>query len=541
MLNLYKLFILFVQLFFCSVQGDLIVNTKYGKVQGIKTEFGQAFLGIPYAQPPVGSLRWQAPVEPIPWQSTYNATQLKPGCPQHGCFATNPAFVCPSETSESCLFLNVWTPEPSPGPVETFPVMLYIHGGNFVHMSSSSPIFRGDYFANKGKVILVTFDYRLGDRFYAELYGALGFLYTGPSPDDARGNYGIQDQLLAMKWVQENIKNFGGDPTRVTLFGQSAGAQSVSIHLMSESTSSLFRNVIIESSPFDIPMKSPVEALYLASLVKKFLNCTTKEYMHCLRSKTAEEIAQAQLDARAEPTSLKLLEFFEPLGPFVDGKIVPYEPIDAIQKGRIRNVPTIIGTVSEEARIFVYEAWGKPLTTAEYAAVMLATYPTHMPEILLKYPPSKTGDSRDVLTKVGTDFIFTCAARNMTRNFIKTNPDVYRYIFSQSFSFDGWGNFTYCEGHVCHGEEIAFVFHSADQSGFNFNKGEETLSNTMIGYWTNFAYTSDPGRGPHQIDVIWPKYDSIHKSMKFLIPNDIIVTDYEQEFCDFWDTIGYKA
>lgn len=260
-----------------------------------------------------------------------------------------------------------------------------------------------------------------------------------------------------------------------------------------------------------------------------------------LRSKTADQIAQAQFESRASPTSLRILEFFEPLGPFVDGKIVPFEPIDAIYKRKLRQVPTMIGTVKEEARIFVYEAWGKPIPPTEYIAVLFATYPTHLNQILSKYPYGASTDTRDILSRLGTDFIFTCATRNMSREFFKSGQTVFKYEFSQSFSFSGWGNFTYCEGHVCHGEEIVYVFHSADHSGFNFDQSEEVLSNEMIYYWTNFAYTSDPNSGPHNPRLSWPVYDNESKVLNFQTPENEVVDHYMQEYCDFWDTIGYKA
>ncbi|XP_060556303.1 crystal protein-like [Ruditapes philippinarum] len=511
--------------------GDVVVQTKYGKVRGKQTDQTNSFLGIPYAKPPLNELRWQPPVEPPVWTDVYNATELKPGCPQHGCFSSNPSFVCPKETSESCLFLNVYTPSNS-STSNLLPVMVYIHGGNFVHISASSPIFKGDYFASKGQVVLVTFDYRLG---------VLGFLYTGPKSTDAAGNYGIRDQRLALNWVQENIKYFGGDQTRVTLFGQSAGGQSIPIHLMSNEADNLFRNVIIESAPFDIPFKNPEEAVYLASLVMRYINCTMDDYMTCLRSKTSDELAQAQLEARAKPTSLKVLDFFEPLGPFVDGDVVPYEPVYAIQNNKLRKVPVMIGTMTEEARIFVYEAWGKPVPPLEYIGVLAATYPSHVEQMLNMYPFEGATDTRDNITKLGTDFIFTCASRNMSRHFYKNGQNVFRFEFNQSFSFNGWGNFSYCEGHVCHGEEIVYVFHSADQSGFNFNHEEEILSDQMIGYWTNFAYTSDPNKGPHSVSLQWPLYDSASKIIKFKAPSNTVIDNYLEKYCDFWDTIGYKA
>lgn len=265
------------------------------------------------------------------------------------------------------------------------------------------------------------------------------------------------------------------------------------------------------------------------------------QYIYDFRSKTADQIAQAQLDSRATPTSLKILEFFEPLGPFVDGNIVPHEPIYAIQNNKLRHVPTMIGTVTEEAKIFVYEAWGKPLPPWEYIAILFATYPTHLDQMLKRYPYGTADDCRDVLTKLGTDFIFTCAARNMSRNFIKNGQKVFRYEFSHSFSFNGWGKFSFCEKHVCHGEEIVFVFHSADQSGFNFSQPEEVLSDQMIYYWTNFAYTSDPNEGPHAVKLKWPTYDSTSKLLNFTTPDNKVIDHYLDNYCDFWDNIGYTA
>ena len=331
---------------------------------------------------------------------------------------------------------------------------------------------------------------------------------------------------------------------QVTLFGQSAGGQSTAIHLMSEKSEGLFRNAIMESAPLDIPLKSRIEALYLAAIIRKLLGCQGNDYMTCLRSKTDGEIADAQLKSRDDVTSLKILEFFEPLGPFVDGVEIKQEPIKAIQRNEIHKVPTMIGTNTEEARIFVYEAWGKPLSELDYLAVLFATYPSHFQSMLEMYKPQpKTSDTRDLLTQLGTDFIFTCASRNASQNFIKYGEkNVFRYVFDHPFSFDGWGKFTYCENHTCHGEEIPFVFHSADQSGFNFDEDEEILSDSMIYYWSNFAYSSNPNEGPHPVKLEWPVYNPSGKSiLRFKTPTNDLLTAYRKDFCDFWDTIGYVA
>ena len=331
----------------------------------------------------------------------------------------------------------------------------------------------------------------------------------------------------------------------MTLFGQSAGGQSTAIHLASEKSKGLFRNAIMESSPFDIPFKNPYEALYLTSIIRQLLNCTDDDYMTCLRSKTSDEIADAQRTSRQEVTSLKIMEFFEPLGPFVDGREIKMELIDAFQQNKVFPVPTMIGTNSEETRIFVYEAWTKPLSDLEYIAVLYATYPSHLGTTLKLYPiPPGTNDTRDLLTQLGTDFIFTCVARNVSQNLLKHGEtSVYRYVFDHVFSFDGWGKFHCCDKHVCHGEEIPFVFHSADQSGFNFDKDEELLSDSIVKYWTNFAYTSDPNKGPHTVKLVWPLYNPTKASViRFKTPeSEIMTSPYRKDFCDYWDAIGYIA
>ncbi|KAK3610330.1 hypothetical protein CHS0354_029800 [Potamilus streckersoni] len=352
------------------------------------------------------------------------------------------------------------------------------------------------------------------------------------------------DQRQALIWVNQNIRSFGGDPSNVTLFGQSAGAQSTLIHVMSSKSAPYFQKAIIESAPISIPYKKTVDALVLADTIADLLNCQLRD-AKCLRSKTAEEIVIAQTLARSKFTSLKLLELFEPLGPRVDGDEVHMEPIDALHEGKFRDIPIMLGTVTEEARIYVFEAWTKSVKSSTAAAILLATYPAHYLQIIDKYPMVNKTDARDDLVQIGTDFIFTCSARYAMDNFAKFNKNpTFRYEFDHAFSFNGgWENFTACDHHVCHGSELIYVFHTARQGGYILTSDEEALSKSMIIYWSNFAATSDPNKGLHTGEKIWPRYYSgqPQKVMYFMTPENKIVENFRKTYCDFWDRIGYSA
>ncbi|XP_052063056.1 cAMP-regulated D2 protein-like [Mytilus californianus] len=527
--------ILSLLLSFNLVQSLPVVNTKYGSIAGFQENGVNAFLGVPYAEPPIGNLRWNNPVEKNKWVNTYNATQLQPGCPQKGCKDTNPSFVCPDKTSEDCLYLNIWTPL-SANSSTAFPVMVYLHGGNFVHMSVSSMLFNGQYFVKLGQVILVTLDYRLG---------ALGFLLTKDTPTQkgATGNYGILDQQFALKWVAENIKYFGGDPNKVTLFGQSAGAQSTVIHLMNAESSIYFQKAIIESAPISIPFKDRAEELFLGEMITLELGCQPND-MACLRSKTADEVALAQKTVRGYPSSIKLLEFFEPLGPYVDGQVVPFQPLEAARRGYLQKKPFIIGSLTEETRIFIFEAWNHTISPTLYAEALLATFGRNVVEILGMYPPNNPEDERDDLQIASTDFIFTCPTRNFTRSVkTKTSIDAWVYIFDHFFSFNGWGKFTECNYHVCHGSDIPYVFQSFRYSAnFTTTPEENIMSDNLINYFTNFAKNGDPSVG-NPIPFNWPKYgkNTNWQSLRFKTPASELDSVFRDNYCTFWDTIGYSA
>ncbi|KAH9509556.1 hypothetical protein Btru_046157 [Bulinus truncatus] len=472
---------------------EVVVETNAGGVRGYDNGLTQAFRGVPYAAPPVGSLRWQPPQPPKQWRpSVLDAELDPPGCPQVGCGKLTPPIACPQKVSEDCLYLNIFSPSGAKNGTN-LPVMVYIHGGNFFYMSGSSPLFDGEVLTQTGNVLLVTMNYRLG---------ALGFLVTGETTEDARGNYGLYDQIMALKWVKENIGQFGGDPNKVTLFGQSAGAQSVLQHMTLEDTAGLFQQVIVESSPLALPYKTYTEAFILGGLLAEALGCPVRD-MACMRSRPAEQVAQAALSTRAEVASLQFLELFEPYGPYIDGKTVKGQPLDVFRSGQYVKKPMVVGTTREETVLYIYGSYNKSVDLTQYLTLLLIERPDKFIEITEHYPPAAvSADQREALVNVSTDLVFGCPTRNLTRTILDQGEvSVWMYLWDHAFSFPGWGPVTFCEGRVCHGTEIVYVFHTADKGNFTFTKEEEVLSASIMKYWTNFAWTGDPNTDRNMVDA----------------------------------------
>ncbi|CAL1541999.1 unnamed protein product [Lymnaea stagnalis] len=583
---------------------SVMVETTLGTIRGTSNGLTVAFRGVPYALPPVGKLRWQPPQPPAQWRShILEATEDPPGCPQIGCEKLTPAIACPQKTSEDCLYLNIFTPSGAKNGSD-LPVMVYIHGGNFFDMSGASPLFDGMIFSQRGNVVHVNMNYRLG---------ALGFLVTGDGVDDARGNYGLYDQILALKWVRDNIRQFGGDPDKITLFGQSAGAQSVIQHMTLEETSGLFRQAIIESSPLALPYKTYTEAFVLGGLLAEAVGCPVRD-IDCLRNKSAEEVTKASLTTRSEVASLKFLELFEPYGPYIDGQMVKGQPLDVYRKGQFTKKPIIIGTTREETVLYIYGSYNKSIDLVNFMTLLLLVRPDKMVEIIEHYPPrASSEDQREVLVNISTDLVFGCPTRNLTRTLLgQGEADIWMYLWDHAFSFPGWGNVTFCEDRVCHGTEIVYEFHTAYKGNFTMTPEEEVLSTDLITYWTNFAWTGDPNQKGDQhrrrgctlqgvslmktrdssdkairissaktdeservhvtndaltvedeihlagkplspclessqkngdTPIAWPKYsgNSQWSALHFQVPQNQIVQNYKEKYCDFWDVIGYSS
>ncbi|XP_070542869.1 cAMP-regulated D2 protein-like [Ptychodera flava] len=523
------------------VRGDgPTVVTPNGPIEGLYLDEANVFFGIPYAVPPVGDRRWRDPVPAKSWKpDVYKAVKPPPGCYQH---CGTPPHTCPATVSEDCLYLTVFTPR-SATTGSNFPVMLFLHGGNFVEGSGYSDLTDGRYYANKTDTISVLINYRLG---------AFGFLVTGNGSEDATGNYGILDQRLALEWVQTNIASFGGDPNRVTLFGQSAGSQSVAVHVTSKRSQNLFHRAIIESFPFSVPFKKYFEAVILGNDFAEALNCSHGD-LKCMRTKSPADVKGAQDKVGGVIINpLRLFEMFEQWGPYIDGRDITKQSVDAFMSGDFQKMPIIIGSTSDEARINVIGAFPKPMDVLQVYEYLLALFPTHFFQVMAEYPPDPPGsDQREPMIVAANHVVFVCPERAALRGIAKYGDgNVWMYLFDHILSFDAWGpHWQFCVNHSCHGAELAFLFHSAPLGGFKYTADEDVLSRSMVYYWSNMAHTGNPNddtwrRNNPRSDSVgefveWPKYGNSTgwSYMHLMTPRDRADKNYLQEKCDFWDSL----
>ncbi|CAF3202849.1 unnamed protein product [Rotaria socialis] len=507
-----------------NVQGNrtITVPTDYGDILGYETDMARIFYGIPYAQPPLDDLRWNRPVPISKWSpKVLNATTRAPACPQPPCGGI-PSILCPTLFSEDCLYLNIFTPLPNNSSSGSrLPVMLFIPGGNFQYLDASIPVYESERLVNTTNVIVALIQYRLG---------ALGFLATGTKPNDLQGNYGILDQRLAIAWIKANIDAFGGDPNQITLFGQSAGAQSVALHHLTIEMQSFFQSSIIQSAPMAIPFRTYDQYITPTTLLAEELQCGAED-ISCLRKASYQAIAAAQTKVDSKLTSFEFLLFFEPWVPVIDNNIVKGQLLELIKNVSFPMKPLVIGTLTEEAIFYVYEGWTQPITLSLYIEIILFTFHEHAFKVLERYPPSELDDQRPLISKIATQWVFACPTRIYARKAAS-----YSYVFGFPLDFDGWENETFCNNHVCHAGELPYTFASA---WVNFTDAGKRVATSMTNYWTNFAKTNDTNR-PVAQSIVWPQMNTDESYLYFQDPLDIRAA-YLKDDCDFWDKIGYKT
>lgn len=449
------------------------------------------------------------------------ATEYTPACPQD-CIL--PPKTCPDRTSEDCLHLNVYAPSVITKPL---PVMVYFHGGRFEQGSAGNILYEGKYIANMTEVIYVITNYRLG---------ALGALALG----ELNGNYAINDQRLALKWVQRNIKNFGGDPSNVTIFGQSAGAGSIAAHLISNKSANLFHKVIMQSNPLELPFKTKESYKPLAQALAKEVGCPDYS-ISCLRSKSANEIVAAQ--KAAEKGGLDIFHPFRSIlawSPTVGPDDITMQPFEAFRTGKHAKVPIMHGVVTEEALLFVNLGVKEPLSDLAYGLLLNFIFGEHASALAARYPPNGY-DNRDILSVLGDDYMFHCPSLNASDNFyVNSRAPVFYYLYNHTLTFDGWGSrYPFCLNRTCHGAELPLLFNTAPHAGFTITPDEARISKETITYWSNFAKSGDPN-SPVYVHVKWLPYNSNEKtSIMFNTKGPIQVKNYRKAQCDFWDKIGY--
>jgi para-nitrobenzyl esterase len=496
-----------------------VVTTRSGPVSAAAAEPGAAtcsYLGIPYAAPPIGPLRWKPPQAAASW-SAPRPSAIGLACAQSKDFP--PFSVNPS--GEDCLYLNVWTPNPLP---QRAPVMVFVHGGAFGWGAGGIPLYDGASLAASTGAIVVTINYRLGPFGFLSLPA----LRVEDAAHPSAGNYGIEDQIAAFAWVRAGIDAFGGDPQRVTIFGQSAGASSMLMHLVSPKSKGLFDHVIVESAPASsfLGISSSTADAGGAAFAKA-LGCETAgTQLACLRAKPVADV----LEAVPSKVTLK----FDTVGeaqrvwwvPVYDGFVLPDDPRKLIAAGSYQKVPTIVGNTKNEATILL--ASGAPTDDAGYQKMLEGLFPGHGAAIAQHYPIASFGGSyRTASAEAVTDGMFVCAARGVVRALASSSTPVYRYELAHAIDFviPNLGAF--------HGSEIPFVFGS--KIGANdLDESEQVLSKSIVGYWGAFASAGDPNGAGR---LAWPTYGKGEQEMLFdLSPS--ITTAYKKAACDFWDGLG---
>ncbi|HEX2315310.1 MAG TPA: carboxylesterase/lipase family protein [Thermomonospora sp.] len=477
------------------------VLTRYGEVRGTAGPTAHSYLGIPYAAPPVGTLRWKPPAPPARWQGVRDASVPGNPCMQRSEPTPWGDLAGPGTPSEDCLYLNVYTP--AKRTAYKRPVMVWIHGGGFT--IGSGTFYDGRALASKGDVVVVNFNYRLGAFGY--------FAHPGlaeESPHGLSGNYGLLDQQAALRWVKDNIAAFGGDPGNVTIFGESAGGGSVCHNLVSPYTLGLFDRAVAQSGcGFPLPTQETQQrdgATWASSL-----GCSD---VTCLRAKPADQVLTASLTPSARWT------------PNVDGRILPLQVSQALDTGRFHRVPVIQGATADEGRLTVattYDLAGRRLTAEGYPTAVRRLYGDRADAILARYPLSEYGTPAEALGAILTDSQFSCLSHHTTGLMAK-HTRAYHYEFADRHAMDYLNLPLSFPLGAPHGSEIRYIF--GNVSG---TPAQNTLADQMLAYWTNFARTGIPyaSSAPH-----WPLFPKT----QILAPNAITATTTfpETHKCDLW-------
>ncbi len=479
----------FLLLSYSSAQN---VSTQFGPVSGVINNGIYQFLGIPFAKPPVGNLRWKAPENPENWTNVLNTTVFSPVCTQKKYEQGSSVGTIIGE--EDCLYLNVWSPQIGNS---NLPVMVFIHGGGNKQGSASevnggTEMFFGKNLSEKGNAVVVTIQYRLGP---------LGFLvHPGLESENANGvagNYAVMDQILALTWVKNNIVNFGGDPNKVMIFGESAGGLNVGNLLLTPLANGLFQRAGIQSA---VPVLGDYNVnlangyAYVDSFIASGTNAQKINFMRSLPSDSLVKFEEPALSGGMVSASWQSV---------IDGVVFFDTPLNTIQTGNFNHVPLLIGSNSEEMSI------SAPPTVYPFMVTVLIN--SFVPASLQAqattlYPPGNNNtEARASYVGILTDVQFTSTTRRIAQCVSQNqNEPVYRYFFTHKHTIPQLAAFG-----SYHGMELFYIFNTWEDAtlgtGPLFSAQDDSVQTAMARYWSNFAASGNPNQATLPT---WPTYQS---------------------------------
>jgi para-nitrobenzyl esterase len=487
-----------------------VAFTLDGPVQGTTVGDIRQFLGIPYAAAPTGDRRWRPPQPHARWSTPLDATHFGKHCPQ----PEGPAGQ--ANASEDCLFLNVYSSTHERERDELQPVMVWIHGGSLV--TGKSDDFDPIGLIERGHVVVVSINYRLG---------ALGFL-THPALD-AEGhkfaNYGLMDQQKALDWVRRNIQFFGGDPDNVTIFGESAGGQSVTSHLTSPDSHGLFEHAIVQSGAYALTLPTVATAEAQGAAFAASVGCASQTAA-CLRATAVATLVSKEATVYITTQ---------------DGQVLPASPMQAFASGQFNRTPVIQGSNHDEYRLFVatqFDLRGGPLTAAAYPAA-IAAFPTigaaKAPQVVAEYPLANFPSADLAYATAIGDTLFSCSARRSNLLLSSWVPTfAYEFNDENAPSFLPPVSFPYG---ATHAYELSYLFKLSFLPAPSFTANQVRLANTMKDYWTAFARSGRPRAedAPH-----WPRYHAQTDRMLSLVPpRPGLEDDFSSvHHCAFWRALS---
>jgi para-nitrobenzyl esterase len=497
---------------------DAVVETKGGKILGRKIGNIFVFKGIPYAEPPLRSMRWMPPKAKEPWEGIYEATDYRSICPQPQLELIEGALV-KEKQSEDCLYLNIYTPGIDG---KKRPVMVWIHGGAFMFGSSSHPLYRRGKIAERG-VVLVTINYRLGPFGFLRLKD----LSEGKIP--STGNEGILDQVCALRWIKENIGAFGGDPDNITLFGESAGGISIGCILIMEETRGLFNRVIIQSGNWEAVFDKEKSNEYARSFLE--ILKIDKRDIEKLKEIPQEEIV------RAEEILLKEEGELTVFSPTIEGEQLKGKPIDLIWEGEVRMMPLLIGTNLEEWNLFsLTDSRIMGMDIPKLKSILSASFSEKEVESVVDYYTWKIRrrgidpEPWRIYSQFMTDTFFLIPTLRTVKRWVYLGLPVYVYLFDWSSPYLGG------KMGSCHTLELGFLFGNYDDRFFGSGKEADELSKKMQDAWTSFSRNGDPSC---ESLGLWPDYGRERKVM-VLGKECYLTEDPYREMIEFYLSLGLK-